>query len=68
MKTFAFIFARGGSKGVPEKNIKEICGKPLITFSIKIAKEIESIEKLFVSTEDEKIVKRFDEESKIFYH
>jgi CMP-N-acetylneuraminic acid synthetase len=55
MKTFAFIFARGGSKGVPGKNIKELCGKPLIAYSIEIAKEIESIEKIFVSTEDDNI-------------
>ena len=40
MKTFAFIFARAGSKGVPGKNIKEICGKPLIAYSIEIAHEI----------------------------
>ena len=46
MRTFAFIFARGGSKGVPGKNIKEICGKPLIAYSIEIAKEIKSIEKI----------------------
>ena len=55
MKRFAFIFARGGSKGVPGKNIKEIYGKPLIAYSIEIAKEIESIEKVFVSTEDNNI-------------
>ena len=55
MKTYAFIFARGGSKGVPGKNIKEICGKPLIAYSIEIAKEIEYIEKIYVSTEDDNI-------------
>jgi len=55
MRTFAFIFARGGSKGVPGKNIKEICGKPLIAYSIEIAKEVESIGKIFVSTEDDNI-------------
>jgi len=55
LKTFAFIFARSGSKGVPGKNIKKLCGKPLIAYSIEIAKEIESIEKIFVSTEDDKI-------------
>ena len=55
MRTFAFIFARSGSKGVPGKNVKEICGKPLIAYSIEIAKEIESIEKIFVSTEDDYI-------------
>ena len=56
MKTYAFIFARGGSKGVPRKNIKEICGKPLIAYSIELAKEIECIEKIYVSTEDANIV------------
>ena len=55
MKTFAFIFARAGSKGVHGKNIKEICGKPLITYSIEIAHEIECIDKIFVSTEDDNI-------------
>lgn len=55
MRTFAFIFARGGSKGIPGKNIKEICGKPLLAYAIEIAQQIESIEKIFVSTEDDKI-------------
>jgi N-acylneuraminate cytidylyltransferase len=55
MKTYAFIFARGGSKGVPGKNIKEMCGKPLIAYSIEIAQEIDDIEKIFVSTEDDNI-------------
>ena len=55
MRIFAFIFARGGSKGVPGKNIKKICGKPLIAYSIENAKEIDSIEKIFVSTEDDQI-------------
>jgi len=55
MTTFAFIFARGGSKGVPGKNIKEMCGKPLIAYSIEIAQEIDGIEKIFVSTEDDNI-------------
>ncbi|MBT7269862.1 MAG: acylneuraminate cytidylyltransferase family protein [Candidatus Marinimicrobia bacterium] len=55
MRIFAFIFARGGSKGVPGKNIKKISGKPLIAYSIEIAQEIESIDKIFVSTEDDNI-------------
>ena len=55
MRKFAFIFARGGSKGVPGKNIKEICGKPLIAYSIEIAQEIKSIDKIFISTEDDNI-------------
>ena len=57
MKTFAFIFARGGSKGVPGKNIKEICGKPLLAYAIEIAQSVDRIEKIFVSTEDEEIAK-----------
>lgn len=55
LKTFAFVFARGGSKGVPGKNIKEMCGKPLIAYSIELAQEIDEIEKIFVSTEDDNI-------------
>ena len=55
MKTYAFIFARGGSKGVLNKNIKDMCGKPLIAYSIEIAKKIKSINKIFVSTEDSNI-------------
>ena len=55
MRTYAFIFARGGSKGVPGKNIKDICGKPLIAYSIEIAQAINRIDKIFVSTEDDNI-------------
>lgn len=52
LKVFAFIFARGGSKGIPKKNIKMLMGKPLIAYSIDLAKKIESIDKIFVSTDD----------------
>tara|TARA_B100000686_G_C16729575_1_gene939825 strand:+ start:634 stop:1350 length:717 start_codon:yes stop_codon:yes gene_type:complete len=52
MKTFAFIFARGGSKGVPGKNIREMAGKPLLAYSIDMAHEIEPVDKVFVSTDD----------------
>ncbi|MBC8488381.1 MAG: acylneuraminate cytidylyltransferase family protein [Bacteroidetes bacterium] len=55
MRTFAFIFARGGSKGVPGKNTKKLSGKPLLAYAIEIAQNIKSIEKIFVSTEDDKI-------------
>lgn len=57
MKIYAFIFARGGSKGLPGKNIKELCGMPLIAWSITIAKSIESISEVFVSTDNEDIAK-----------
>ena len=57
MRNFAFIFARGGSKGLPKKNVKLLAGKPLIQYSIDIAKAVDSIEKVFVSTEDKEIAK-----------
>jgi len=55
-KHTAFIFARGGSKGLPDKNILEIGGAPLIAWSIKHAKSCSSIERvIIVSTDSEKI-------------
>ncbi len=47
--------ARGGSKGIPGKNIKEISGKPLIAWTIEAAKESKMIDRYVVSTEDEEI-------------
>jgi len=55
VKNHAFIFARGGSKGLPEKNIRLLAGKPLIQYSIEIAKQCPSIDKVFVSTDDRSI-------------
>lgn len=52
MKNFAFIFARGGSKGLPNKNTKELAGKPLVVHSIHSAQNVTSISEVFVSTED----------------
>jgi CMP-N,N'-diacetyllegionaminic acid synthase len=51
----AIIPARGGSKGLPGKNIKEFCGKPLIVHSIEAAQQAKSISRIIVSTDDEKI-------------
>jgi len=51
----AFIFARGGSKGLPRKNIKLLAGKPLIQYSIETAKQLANIDKIFVSTDDSEI-------------
>ena len=51
MKTVAFIFARGGSKGLPGKNIKLLDGKPLLQYSIDMAKKVEQISDIFVSTD-----------------
>lgn len=55
MKTYAFIFARGGSKGIPGKNIRLLGGKPLLAWSIEIAKDIPEINSIFVSTDDTQI-------------
>jgi CMP-N-acetylneuraminic acid synthetase len=55
MKNIAFIFARGGSKGLPRKNIKLLAGKPLIQYSIESALQSPSISAVFVSTEDKEI-------------
>lgn len=52
-----FIFARGGSKGIPRKNIRSLAGKPLISYAIATAKESQLINKVFVSTDDEEIAK-----------
>ena len=49
------IPARGGSKGIFRKNIKDLCGKPLIAWTIEAAKEASSIERVIVSTEDDEI-------------
>lgn len=51
----AVIPARGGSKGIPRKNIKMIAGKPLLAWSIEAAKESKLIDRLVVSTEDKEI-------------
>lgn len=57
MKNYAFIFARGGSKGLPGKNIKPLAGKPLLQYSIDTALASPSIDKVFVSTDDADIAK-----------
>jgi len=65
MSCYAFIFARGGSKGVPGKNIKPINGIPLIAYSIRTAIRNNEITKVFVSTDDEEIANvaiKFDAE------
>ena len=54
---FCFIPARGGSKGVPRKNVLMISGKPLITHAIELAKKVKYFDKIFVSTEDSEIKK-----------
>lgn len=57
MKINAFIFARGGSKGLPGKNIKPLAGKPLLQYSIETAKQSPSISSVYVSTDDDDIAR-----------
>lgn len=51
----AVIPARGGSKGLPGKNIKNLCGKPLIAWSIEATKRAKKIDRFIVSTDSEEI-------------
>ena len=55
MKTYGFIFARGGSRGLPGKNIKLLCGKPLIAHAIEAGLASRCLEKIIVSTDNEEI-------------
>ena len=52
----ALILARGGSKGVPKKNIKQLMGMPLIEYVITSAKESKKITDIYVSSDDEEII------------
>ena len=54
-RVFAFIFARGGSKGLPRKNLLEIKGLSLTRRAIKAAKQIEMVERVFLSTDCQEI-------------
>lgn len=51
----AIITARGGSKRIPRKNIKEFCGKPILAYSIEAARQSGLFDEVMVSTEDEEI-------------
>ena len=53
----AFIFARGGSKGLPGKNIRILAGKPLLAWSIEVAMSSRYITRVIVSTDCKKIAK-----------
>lgn len=55
-KVLALIPARGGSKGVPGKNILPICGKPLIHWTIEAARASRYIDRLILSSDDDKIM------------
>ena len=55
MKTIAIITARGGSKRIPHKNIKDFCGKPIIAYSIEAALNCGVFDEVMVSTDSQKI-------------
>jgi len=55
MKAVAFVFARGGSKGLPGKNIRSLAGKPLIGWAIEQAAAVARIDRVIVSTDSEEI-------------
>ena len=54
-KRLAIITARGGSKRIPYKNIREFCGRPIIVYSIEAALNSDVFDEVMVSTDDEKI-------------
>ncbi|MBA7636689.1 N-acylneuraminate cytidylyltransferase [subsurface metagenome] len=54
-RIIAIIPARGGSKGIPRKNVRLLCGKPLIAYAIEAALDSKYIDRVLVSTEDEEI-------------
>ena len=56
-KIIAIIPARGGSKGLPRKNIRPLLGKPLVAWTIEQAKKSKHIDRIIVSTEDREIAK-----------
>ena len=56
-KRIAIITARGGSKRIPKKNIKDFCGKPIIAYSIEAAISSKLFDEVMVSTDSEEIAK-----------
>ena len=55
IRSICIITARGGSKRIPRKNIREFCGKPIIAYSIEAALESSLFDEVMVSTDDEEI-------------
>lgn len=57
-KIFGVIPARGGSKGIPGKNLRNLCGKPLIFYIIKAALRSKTLDSVYVSTDDKNIARQ----------
>jgi CMP-N-acetylneuraminic acid synthetase len=55
MTTYAFVFARGGSKGLPGKNVRPLAGVPLLAHSIRVAQQVGRVARTYVSTDSEEI-------------
>ncbi len=53
----AIILARGGSKGIPKKNLKKVCGKPLVSWTIEHAINTKEISSVWLSSDSEEILK-----------
>lgn len=61
MKNLVLIPARGGSKEIPNKNIKILCGKPLIHYSIEVAREVVDDKDICVSSDSSEIIRIVEE-------
>jgi len=55
IKVLGVVPARGGSKGVPRKNLKMLAGKPLIVYILEVALQTKTLDRVVVSTEDEEV-------------
>jgi len=56
-KVAAIILARGGSKGIPKKNVLNFCGKPLVAWSVLQAKNTPEIDEVYLSSDSDEILK-----------
>jgi CMP-N-acetylneuraminic acid synthetase len=56
VKTIALIPARGGSKGIPRKNLAPVAGRPLIAHTIQAARDARSIDVIYLSSDDDEIL------------
>lgn len=57
MRTFAFVFARGGSKGLTGKNLRPVGGMSLLAHSISVAQSLDEVDEVFVSTDSDDIAR-----------
>lgn len=61
MRVLGLIVARGGSKGIPKKNLHSICGVPLIQYTIETSKHSKNLTKVILSTDDKEIANKAKE-------